>query len=656
MGMEAGNSDKAVVLRIDLAAGAGNAQAAQTVADQIKKLREQAAAAGATVMQREAQATERAAQNTQAVDERVMRNRIKLIAQMQKAQEKSLQEGTAAAEKAAQEQEKIAAREAKAAEKAAAKAADAKAKEAARASRVEKDAAADTRAAHLAAAEASANAAMQQVKHQENLAAAAERAGAVRVAAENRFKEAAQGAARGALDAVRGAAILGIAGEEDLQKFIKLFAQIEGGYQLIKGLSDVWYKGRTAVLAYRAAVAAAAVEQAALNAATAAGAATGGARAATGAAGGLGALGMAGGAYTLGIGAIALAAYDVSRGNDGNIQDSGYIAKGIGASAEFLGLMQSFGALKKVTDEQTAAAKAQAESANRLVDRQNQIQSSRNAQIQGAVGIRERLSGAGRLTDQEMVGLAQQDIGAAEGRVAEAQAFRNTRGLDREQLIAADQIEAEAIGELQGAYERMADAQQSIVEARKEAIQLAQRDVELADRQIEQADRRVAQEAKSFKSRQAAFGELTASQQREVRQAAEDQAAGKLTEKGARTLQRYGFGADATTDFFAKRGQASGADDVLGKLGERSGLDEAEAELASARADRKRAEEAATAATAGYTTAVDQLIPTLEKLDEVLIRIARVGNRQFADAAPTPASTGLPDETRRRAQALGVGT
>jgi hypothetical protein len=697
------SGDQAVALILRLVGDPQNAKAAVEVADTIKKAREAAAAAGATVMQREAAANAKLGSDAVAVDEKVTRNRIRLVAQIQQARDKAAEDAKRAEEKTAANAEKAAEREEKAnkraavaaekeakraadaaqresdraakaaerdserkakaaeraaatAEKAAQKEADrataAKQREAASVSELNRRVAADERASDLAAAERSADAALQSIKNQQDVAAAAERAGAVRVAAENKFREAALNAGRGALDAVKGAALLGIAGQEDMQKFIQLFAQIEGGYQLVKGLSDLWYKGREAVLAYRAAVAAATAQQVALTAATAAGSAAS-------AAGGVGGLGrglMAGAGGTLGaLGGAALlwAALDVGKGSS-DVRKSGHIAQGIGGLGEITGLMRSFGALESATKAQTEAAKAFVAFADMQLKNQQGLQDARNNQISGAVGIRSRLSSAGRLSDDGLVALASQDVTSAEGRVADAQKFRSSfRGADRDQMLAADKVESSALGELQAAYERQADAQQKIVDARKAAVDLAERDVETSRRQVEQAEKRVAVEMKGVTERQAAFGALSKQQQDQLRQISERAKSGATTERDARELQRLGFGADISRDFFAQKGTAAGADDVLGALGELSGLGDAEAELAQARAQRKEAEENAKKSTEEYTSAVDNLIPVLAKLELVINQIAAVNVRGQAGDGPRPAASGLGEGTRRRSYENG---
>ncbi|QDT30486.1 hypothetical protein Enr10x_58520 [Gimesia panareensis] len=66
---------------------------------------------------------------------------------------------------------------------------------------------------------------------------------------KQRANEAAMIAVQGLADIVKGSAKLGLVSEDNLQKFLKLYDIVQEGISVFKGASDVWWKGREALIA-----------------------------------------------------------------------------------------------------------------------------------------------------------------------------------------------------------------------------------------------------------------------------------------------------------------------------------------------------------------------------------------------------------------------
>ena len=134
--------------------------------------------------------------------------------------------------------------------------------------------------------------------------------------------------AEGFLKMARGAAILGVSGEKDLQKLLEALAKIQAAFDIARGAVDLYFALAGGVKAYRDAVVAAKVAEDALAIARARSAAAGGvggaaaAGSGVGAAGGLlgaaGGLGLAGGAAAFGLGAAGYSAYEFARNDVSN--------------------------------------------------------------------------------------------------------------------------------------------------------------------------------------------------------------------------------------------------------------------------------------------------------------------------------------------------
>lgn len=128
-----------------------------------------------------------------------------------------------------------------------------------------------------------------------------------------KFKGSLAQGAEGFMKMARGAAVLGVAGEKDLQKLLEALAKIQAAFDIARGAMDVYFALANGVKAYRDAVLAAKVAEDALAIARARSAAAGGAAGAGGAAAGAGgaaagAGGMMAGAGLLGVGASTAAA------------------------------------------------------------------------------------------------------------------------------------------------------------------------------------------------------------------------------------------------------------------------------------------------------------------------------------------------------------
>jgi hypothetical protein len=136
-------------------------------------------------------------------------------------------------------------------------------------------------------------------KAQANLARAVETASTRQREAQARLSDASKGVLEGFAQLGRGAAMLGIAGEEDTKKLLEGLIKIQAGFDLLKGSITIVQKMGEAMRAYKVATAGAAAAQAALSAAQKGGAGAAlaggvGGKLAAGAAGGIGAGATAG--------------------------------------------------------------------------------------------------------------------------------------------------------------------------------------------------------------------------------------------------------------------------------------------------------------------------------------------------------------------------
>lgn len=123
-----------------------------------------------------------------------------------------------------------------------------------------------------------------------------------------KFKGSLAQGAEGFMKMARGAAVLGVAGEKDLQKLLEALAKIQAAFDLARGAMDVYFALANGVKAYRDAVLAAKVAEDALAIARARSAAAGGAAGAGGVAAGAGGAAAGAGGMLAGAGGTSVLA------------------------------------------------------------------------------------------------------------------------------------------------------------------------------------------------------------------------------------------------------------------------------------------------------------------------------------------------------------
>lgn len=488
-----------------------------------------------------------------------------------------------------------------------------------------------------------------EIRAQEKLSAEVERSSEKAITAAKARREASMGAARGALDAVKGFALLGLSSEEDTAKFLRMFAVIEGGFNVVRGLSELWYKTAEAVRAYQTELKAVAAAQAAQAALSRSQVATGAAAGAV-PAGGIGA-GATAGAGTAAAGTAAGLGVAATAGLAVAVVAIGDLLMGLADPTNsvilnFLGLAET----AKERKRQEAETLALIERNNERLRMQDQdiaaARSARSGLIAGAIETRN-LSG---LDAGERARLAAGDVAIARGRMAEFQRESSGAAIGNADIRQFIREEGTDRGqELADALRRQAEAQKEIVDARRQSLDLAEREVETARRNVEQVEKRIEAERKGYETRQAAFGRLSAPQQAQLRRISERARNGDIGERDARLLDSLGFGRGLSDEFFAGKGRAAGGDAILSGLGERAGLDAASADLASAIGQRVDAEKKAAEASRDVSTAMADMVPTVAALNEALQQLAKLQTIGSYRTTGQIGSSGINEAERRRA-------
>lgn len=255
---------------------------------------------------------EKSAKEKEKLDARVFTNRMKLLDRIAKEQRKKEKEELAEAERTAKEKQK----QEEAVFKNRVRLLDRIAKEK---KRKEAEELAETKQ-NLQAAERMHAASMAKIE-----------------ALGERLKGSIGQGAEGFMKMARGAAVLGVAGEKDLQKLLEALAKIQAAFDIARGAMDLYFAISNGVKAYRDAVLAATAAENGLALARARAAAAGigsggaGGAAATAAGVGIGGATLAAGALALtGVGAAGLSAYDIAAGDPSRLPEergTGFFAR-----------------------------------------------------------------------------------------------------------------------------------------------------------------------------------------------------------------------------------------------------------------------------------------------------------------------------------------
>ncbi|EDL60554.1 coiled-coil domain-containing protein [Gimesia maris] len=438
---------------------------------------------------------------------------------------------------------------------------------------------------------------------------------AIRLQVDSRRKatEAGVGALQGTLDLVEGMASLGFVSEENFEKFSKGFEKIQAGFKALKGLTELYWKGREAIIALNEASKAKLTVDALLannNFRLAA------SQAAANAAGGV-AGGVAGGAAGRGAGGAAgdLAAEvggDVAGGALGAKMVGGGAGSGVGmgllakaggaagwltlAAAGGLALFESFQLVRRVTLGATKsnesfigsvkgwrnAVDEAAESTKRLEKQQKDFEnkqksaqqlSSHLAREGGYRDTRRESEELSRRVEFETGGGAATPIAAVEHERLEA--IRRVKGAEKD-LADFERANAERVGkghfdqseERLRLAQRLADQNRQLVETDLQRLQVL-RDQKKATEEQLKANRDALKSAQDAqKSVHQRFSELNPYEQGELKRiTAKVQNGEDLNDRDIRQLKRTpGFGDRLVRDYEAKKGLAAGSGQVASVL------------------------------------------------------------------------------------------
>lgn len=399
--------------------------------------------------------------------------------------------------------------------------------------------------------------------------------------------------AEGFLKMARGAAILGVSGEKDLQKLLEALAKIQAAFDIARGAVDLYFALAGGVKAYRDAVVAAKVAEDALAIARARSAAAGGVGGAAaagsglGAAGGLlgaaGGLGLAGGAAAFGIGAAGYSAYQFAQNDVTGSTEIPWFLRPTAMVSEYLsgdnriGNMMVEQSSRQLAEEQGGAAMArEAERASREIAKM--ANAARDASI-----TMNRVGGIlamGSLPGGDRIGA----IGEAGGVVSARQAAVRAElaapgGMDenRRQALMAEEADL-AQQQVQLANERL-QVEQEIYRTKRdeatESLSAMESELQMVQR-IQQVERERLMTAKER------FGAMSEAEQQRVlavRRRAEEVGAANLSVEELQLLQGVGLTSTSriASEGLTARAEAAGFGELV------TGEDTAASEAAAAR-------------------------------------------------------------------------
>ncbi|WP_417390214.1 hypothetical protein [Gimesia sp.] len=441
----------------------------------------------------------------------------------------------------------------------------------------------------------------------------------LRVEQKQRANEAAVVAVQGLADIAEGSAKLGLVSEENVEKFLKQFIVVQEGIQVFKGITDVWWKGREALIALSSATKTqatynellaisntrVAASQAVGIPLDAAGRAAGGAASsATGkAAGGVAgsaAAGAAGGAVAsggsalggaviagkflalaVGLAAAGAALHDLAKYTLSFFIDFG--EDGGQARRAILGVRD---AADQLTEGLKKTAKAQEERADKYKERDFYT-----SQSTARIGLQDQLRGSrNRVVEAQGIARGETGVQGAERvrveavkavQAAELELFRQ-REYDQQRVdkgfFKASELKLKTLTDQEAAYKRLYDAEVnrlSAIRAQNEATssQLSSERERLVALQEQQ---RIEEKGLNAK-----LGELNPGLQKQAVGVAEKVKAGKeLTLRDINIMKEAGVGQDQITSFYEDKGKnvagANAFTEVFGSRKTRNDIADAE--------------------------------------------------------------------------------
>lgn len=451
------------------------------------------------------------------------------------------------------------------------------------------------------------------------------------------------------LNLAEGVAMLGLAGEEDLEKLARGFVKVRAGIDLVRGAFGTFFELQKILKAVRdAADAAAAAQQAAAAAGMLGGAGGTAGRSAVAGAGGA-AAGSAGGGLLAGTAAGAAATVGkVAIGAVLLYEAMAYAARNFtnaGDRAESLTTL-----IPTLIESWTAAAK----SAEDLARKQAQYNDNRMFRMESQfAGLREqadidiqlaRLQGGDRASAMEALEKARARKASA---LSELDAARRPNNLMTPEAQA--QRAASAIDHIREARNAELAAVQQLHDLAEERLALARQETQSARERVAAAAEVLRMERQREADVASRFGRLTDAQQMQLRKIAESRAGGReLSEQEARYLDQSGFGGALTADFFAKKGRAAGSDLVFQQL-EGGKQSTGQQQLAQANADLTKFLREEGVARQEARLAQVALRDSLLELKDELALLRAAMEKARTDAQNTPAQVEAADKAPQAA-------
>ncbi|MFV0442062.1 MAG: hypothetical protein ACK5Q5_00675, partial [Planctomycetaceae bacterium] len=218
---------------------------------------------------------------------------------------------------------------------------------------------------------------------------------------------------------------------------------------------------------------------------------------------------------------------------------------------------------------------------------------------------------------QRMRGLAERDQAQAG---LQAAAGRNTQRQQRGEIYSfADQLAS--LDRVKSANEAIASAGEKTVAVLRQQSEERKRNVVAAENELATAQKTAATEKDRFRSAEAKFGRLDAVQQNRAKQISEG---GVKSVEDAKFLESIGLGTGKAESFFADKGRAAGAGNVLAGLGDRSALDEAQGRVTEFQQALTKARQEASESNRDLLASNEALRSDLQRLSESVRELARV--------------------------------
>lgn len=451
-------------------------------------------------------------------------------------------------------------------------------------------------------------------KSAEKLAKKIKQAEALRTSSHQKANEAGLGAVQGLAEMAEGAAKLGLVGEESFQKFAKGYEVVQSGIQVFKGATDMFLKGREALVALSTATHAQTAANNLMSTSNLRLATTNALAGASGAAAGKGGGPVTGGVGKLvgnaATGAAGVGAGKAAAGGAGTLAS----AKAVGASAvhggKVLGVLaaelasaaaaglaltegvqairRSLGDTSDSAESTTMAiigwwnaSKDTAESTKKLTQSQKEhmvlLEAQRRYEVQGKArsGFQKELRTAGNRINEARATVAGEssyqsadrqrldalrEVRAAEAAIAEDRKIQNER-VSKGQF-ASQENELRLLKESESAQSNLLNAELnrlSVIRDQNKAVQ----------GQLDTAREKLAVEREGVAGRNAQFGKLSKyAQTRALKIAERKQAGGKLDERDIRFLERKGLVKEYTEQYRTQAGVAAGGNQFQAKFGQ----------------------------------------------------------------------------------------